>query len=181
MVFTSMNMACGRKTACPRAGISTRRWRRTAALKARSAMSAIWATSRRTHNGNATVDLDDSQSELSRRSLDPRPGRGCAREGRRPEDAADRQRGRAAGSGRGGQSRSLEKLSSRDCGEWSSRDSAGCGCRRFDALVAVHDAPRARSMSERTSATVSKPGNRTIRFSELSHLFTFFSAAMTVV
>ena len=44
-----------------------------------------------------------------------------------------------------------------------------------------HDAPRDRSMSDKTSATVSKPGRRTIRFSDLSHLITFFSAAMTVV
>ncbi len=41
--------------------------------------------------------------------------------------------------------------------------------------------PSARSISDRTSATVSKPGKRTIRFSEFSHLLTFLSAAMTVV
>jgi hypothetical protein len=50
-----------------------------------------------------------------------------------------------------------------------------------DRVFLHHDVPRARSRSVKRSATVSNPGKRTSRFSDLSHLFTFFSAAMTVV
>ena len=59
-------------------------------------------------NGNATVDLDDCAPELSWYALDHWPGRGGAREGRRLENAADRQRGRAAGGGRGGHCQALK-------------------------------------------------------------------------
>ncbi len=41
--------------------------------------------------------------------------------------------------------------------------------------------PSARSRSAKRSATVSNPGKTMNRFSDLSHLFTFFSAAITVV
>ena len=44
----------------------------------------------------------------------------------------------------------------------------------------VHQAPRARSRSDRTSATVLKPGKSAISFSDRSHFWTFFSAEMTV-